>query len=162
LAQDDDGNIYVQGAGLFSDKPSGILRIKAGETDFDPDYFFDLTEATGGNCFGLYHVGNGQAFTTVSENDDNWFGFDGANPSFRYRKIDLTAGTDGGDLDASLPNTFAASRTLFFTKVADDEWLFPIAGSSEDALYRYVPSTGEVSQKATSSTGYVSGIAIIN
>lgn len=161
LTQDAEGNVYVQGSGLFSDKPSGILRIKAGETEFDSEYFFDLTAATGGTCFGLYHFGDGHTFTTVSQNDNNWFGLDGDNPAFRYRKINLSAATDGGDLLASLPNTFAASRTMFFQKVGDDEILFPIAGSNEDALYSYTLSTGEVTQKAVSNSGYVSGLTII-
>lgn len=68
---DEDGDIYVQGSGLFSGKPSGILRIKAGEQTFDPDYFFNLSETTGSSCFGLYHFGDGLTFTTISENDDN-------------------------------------------------------------------------------------------
>jgi len=162
MAQDENGDIYVQGSGLFSGKPSGILRIKAGETDFDPDYFFNLSTATGGSCFGLYTFGNGNTFTAVSENDDNWFGFDGNNPSFRYRKIDLSAQTDGGDLAAALPNTFAASRTMFFLQTGADEILFPIAGSSEDALYSYTISTGQVASKATSTSGYVSGLVRVD
>ncbi|MDN5210418.1 hypothetical protein QQ020_00115 [Fulvivirgaceae bacterium BMA12] len=162
MVQDENGDIYIQGSGLFSGKPSGILRILSGETEFDGDYFFDLTAATGGSCFGLYHFGNGATFTAVSEDDDNWFGFDGDNPAFRYRKIDLSARTDVGDLDASLPNMFAASRTMFFTQTSTDEVLFPTAGKDEDALYSYTISTGAVSKKITSTSGYVSGLVGVN
>lgn len=162
MAQDANGDIYVQGSGLFSGKASGILRILSGETEFDGNYFFDLSAATGGSCFGLYHFGNGTTFTAVSVDDDNWFGFDGDNPSFRYRKIDLTARTDGGDLAASLPNTFAASRTMFFTQTSTDEVLFSTAGKDEDALYSYTISSGEVSKKITSTSGYVSGLVPVN
>ena len=162
MVQDENGDIYVQGSGLFSGKASGILRILSGETEFDADYFFDLGAATGGSCFGLYHFGNGATFTAVSENDDNWFGFDGDNPSFRYRKIDLTARADRGDLAASLPNMFAASRTMFFTQISADEVLFPMAGKDEDALYSYIISSGEVSKKITSTSGYVSGLVQVN
>ncbi len=161
MAMDDNGYIYIQGSGLFSGKPSGILRIKAGETSFDPDYFFDLSTATGGSCFGLYHLG-GVTFTAVSENDDNWFGFDGDNPSFRFHKIDLTDKTDGGDLAASLPNTFAASRTMFFVQTTDNEILFPIAGADEDAVYSYSIDTESVAKKIVSSGGFVTGIVPVN
>ncbi|MTI22870.1 hypothetical protein E1176_17695 [Fulvivirga sp. RKSG066] len=162
MTEADNGDIYVQGSGLFSDKPSGILRIKAGETEFDTGYFFDLTATVGGSCFGLYHFGDGLTFTAVSSNDDNWFGFDGDNPAFRYHQIDLAAKTDGGDLAASLPNTFAASRTMFFFQSSDDEILFPIAGKDEDAIYSYAIGSGEVSKKITSSSGYVSGLVQVN
>ncbi|REE02051.1 hypothetical protein [Marinoscillum furvescens] len=157
MASDANGDIYIQASGLFSGKPSGILRINAGETAFDPDYFFNLTDQVGGSCFGLYLIG-GVAFTALSENDDNWFGFDGDKPSFSYRKLDLTTSTDQGALDAALPNTFAGSRTLFFVQVSDDEVFFPIAGSDEDALYSYSLSTGDVTKKTTSTSGYVTGL----
>lgn len=158
MTKAENGDIYIQASGLFTDKPSGVLRIKSGETEFDTGYFFDLTAATGGSCFGLYQFSNGQAMTAVSENDDNWFGFDGDNPSFRYRKIDLAGATDQGDLEASLPNTFAASRTMFFSQISSDEVLFPIAGSDEDAVYSYAIGTGTVTKKMTSTSGYVTGL----
>jgi hypothetical protein len=158
MAMDESGNIFVQGSGLFSDKPSGILRIKAGETSFDPDYFFNLSETTGGSCFGLYHFGDGLTFTTVSENDDNWFGSDGTAPSFRYHQIDLNTQTSTGDLDAALPNTFAASKTMFFMQISEDELLFPVAGTDEDALYSYGIASGSVTKKIELTSGYASGL----
>ncbi len=158
MTTDAQGNIYVQASGLFSGKPSGVLRIKAGETEFDTDYFFDLKAATGNTCFGLYHFSNGMVCTTISENDDNFFGTDGASPSFRYRKIDLSKAKDLGDLEASLPNTFAASRTSFMKQVSDDEVLFAIAGTEEDALYSYEISSGNVSKKMKSTSGYITGL----
>ncbi len=158
IVEDSNGDLYFQGSGLFSGKPSGILKINAGETDFDTNYFFDLTAATGSSCFGLYYFGDNETFTTISENDDNWFGFDGDNPSFRYRKINLAGMSDGGDLNAVLPNTFAASRTMFMVQTSEDEILFPIAGTDEDALYSYTISSGVVAKKITSSSGYVSGL----
>ncbi|WP_024772536.1 DUF4374 domain-containing protein [Aquimarina macrocephali] len=158
MTADAQGDIYIQASGLFSDKPSGVLRIKAGETEFDKDYFFDLKAATGKTCFGLYHFGNGVACTTISENDDNFFGTDGANPAFRYRKINLSNTTDLGDLEASLPNTFAASRTSFMKQVSEEEVLFAIAGTEEDALYSFEISSGTVSRKMKSNSGYITGL----
>lgn len=158
MTVDANGDIYVQASGLFSDKPSGVLKIKAGETDFDTEYFFDLKKATGKTCFGLYYIKDGVACTTVSANDDNFFGTDGANPVFRYQKINLSTAKDMGDLDASLPSTFAASRTSFMKHVTDGNILFSIAGTEEDALYAYEISSGKVSQKMKSTSGYITGL----
>lgn len=158
MTADAQGDIYIQASGLFSDKPSGVLRIKAGETEFDKNYFFDLKAATGKTCFGLYHFSNGIACTIISENDDNFFGTDGANPAFRYRKINLSNTTDLGDLEASLPNTFAASRTSFMKQVSEEEVLFAIAGTEEDALYSFEISSGTVSRKMKSNSGYITGL----
>ncbi|WP_103863604.1 hypothetical protein [Aquimarina sp. I32.4] len=158
MTVDAQGDIYIQASGLFSDKPSGVLRIKNGQTDFDTTYFFDLGAAFGKTCFGLYHFGEGATFTIISENDDNFFGTDGANPVFRYQKIDLAGTKKVGDLETSLPNTFAASRTSFMKKTSDDEVLFPISGTEEDALYSYKISSGSVTKKMVSTSGYITGI----
>ena len=167
FALDTNGDIYVHGSGLLSEfsdlgkKPSGILRINEGETEFDADYFFNLTEATGfTTCYGLYHFGDGLTFTTVSENDDNFFGADGTAPAFRYYRINLEAQTSLGDLGTSVPNTFAASRTMFLTQTTQNEIVFPIAGVDEDALYRYEISSGDVAKKITSESGFVSGLVM--
>ncbi len=155
---DPNGDIYIQSSGLFSSKPSGVLRIKEGETAFDTDYFFDLKAATDKTCFGLYHIGNGVALTTTSDNDDNFFGTEGADPAFRYRKIQLYDTKDMGDLEASLPNTFASSRSLFVKQISDNEFLLSIAGKDEDALYSYETSSGNVSKKIKSTNGYITGL----
>lgn len=47
LALADNGDIYVNNTASFGyhlTKPPGYLRIKAGESDFDPSYFFNLRE----------------------------------------------------------------------------------------------------------------------
>ena len=56
--------------GRNEDLPAGILRIKSGETDFDPDYFFNVTEKVDGNhILTLTNIGNGKALTKVFRND---------------------------------------------------------------------------------------------
>lgn len=169
FALDASGDIYVHGSGLFSEfsedgkKASGILRIKNGETDFDENYFFDLSATTGfTTTYGLYHFGDGLTFTTISEDDANFFGSDGANPSFRYYRINLSSNTAIGDLGEALPNTFAASRTMFMVKTGEEEILFPIAGVNEDVLYRFDIASGNVTKKITSNSGFISGLVILD
>jgi len=158
LTLSDNGDIYIQATGLYTDKPGGIVRIKKGETDFDSEYFFNLTEIVGKTCFGIYHFGNEQSFTLVSDNDDNFFGTDGANPAFSYQKINLNTNKSMGVVSETLPKTFAASRTAFMKQVSDTEIIFPIAGTDLDAIYSYNLTTGAVSQKTKSSSGYITGI----
>lgn len=47
-------------------KPSGILRIKAGEDSFDAGYFFDVEGATGHELLAATYVGNGIAVGRVA------------------------------------------------------------------------------------------------
>lgn len=77
LVKDEDGNIYAvshsnQANGymyLDSDtpKPSGILKINTGETEFDEDYFFKIDEeANGGNTAHLNYLKDGKAFAEIN------------------------------------------------------------------------------------------------
>jgi len=77
LVQADNGDFYsVSTASIAcgfsnkSTKPSGILRIRKGETEFDPDYFFNVEQATGGGKLSkLAYVGNGLAVARVVTSD---------------------------------------------------------------------------------------------
>ncbi|MEM6542300.1 MAG: DUF4374 domain-containing protein [Bacteroidota bacterium] len=59
-----------------STKPSGILKINAGETEFDTDYFLNITDATGGgNIFWFDYIGNNKAVARILLDDDGyWYG----------------------------------------------------------------------------------------
>ncbi len=65
LASSDDGSSWGKPGknGVYG----GILKIKAGETEFDPDYFLDLTDALGEptNIFQLTYTGNNTAIAMV-------------------------------------------------------------------------------------------------
>jgi len=72
---DDNNDIYVNGLAMFgmSSAPgvrAGILRIKSGETEFDPDYFWAAATATisGGTVnafYGLVYEGGSRAYSFV-------------------------------------------------------------------------------------------------
>src|SRR5699024_11137661 len=73
LIKDENGNIYAVShsnpANGYSQstKPSGILKINSGETDFDPDYFFDISsKIDGGDAAHLLYLGNGKAFAEIN------------------------------------------------------------------------------------------------
>ena len=61
-----------------STKPSGILRIRSGSTDFDPGYFFDVEAATGGGkLFWFDYIGGERAIARIITQDDGglWAAF---------------------------------------------------------------------------------------
>ena len=76
-----------------STKPAGILKIKAGTTEFDKDYYFNTDAApNGGKIAHAIYIGNGKLFaavTTVAPTlTDKW-----ADNNLRYAIVDLNAKT---------------------------------------------------------------------
>lgn len=78
LIQTERGDIYSFSCGAVmagfspaSSKNSGILRIKAGTTDFDDSYFFDVEAATGGGkLFWFDYVGGNRAIARILTDDN--------------------------------------------------------------------------------------------
>lgn len=78
LIETETGDLYSFSSGAemagfapASTKPSGILRINNGETEFDQSYFFNITEATnGGNIFWFDYVGGDKAIARILTHDD--------------------------------------------------------------------------------------------
>ncbi len=48
LKQIEDGDVYAWSGAVGSKNPSAIMRIKKGTSVFDPNYFFNIEEKTGG------------------------------------------------------------------------------------------------------------------
>jgi hypothetical protein len=76
-------------------KPSGILRIKNGQTEFDPNYFLNIEEATqGGKIVYFAPAGNGKAVARIVVDDSvRWGAFSVRNPICKLVIIDLEAAT---------------------------------------------------------------------
>jgi hypothetical protein len=78
LIEADNGDLYsfscgaeMAGFAPASTKPSGILRIKAGTTEFDADYFFNIEDATdGGKIFWFDYIGGNKAIARILTDDD--------------------------------------------------------------------------------------------
>lgn len=74
LAVDEQGDAYAFSSGvatnsskLTSTKPSAITRIKAGTTEFDKTYLFNVEQASGGyNLNTQLYVGNGNFILTMT------------------------------------------------------------------------------------------------
>ncbi|GAA3976327.1 hypothetical protein [Hymenobacter antarcticus] len=156
FSKDANGDIYVQGDGT-SRVPSGVLRIKAGETRFDPAYFFDLKAATGKDCKGLYLFGNGLAFTTRIEDPTDSYEFRG--PNYRYYRLDLNARTSGGALPG-LPLIFGSQSSLM-RKFDDQNLLLSVNTRTQNSIYQYKLSDGTISKKMD-VPGLLTGLAKLN
>lgn len=97
LIEADNGDLYSFSSGAEmagfapkSGKPSGILRIPAGSTDFDPNYFFNVEQVTnGGKIFWFDYIGNNQAIARILTDDNGgaWAAF-GRN-SFNQKLVIL-------------------------------------------------------------------------
>ncbi|UTW66046.1 DUF4374 domain-containing protein [bacterium SCSIO 12643] len=78
LIETENGDLYsfscgaeMAGFAPKSTKPSGILRIKSGSTDFDASYFFDVEAATnGGKLFWFDYVGGNKAIARILMDDN--------------------------------------------------------------------------------------------
>ncbi len=101
IIKSDNGDLYSFSssslAGGFTQhtKPSGILRIKNGSTDFDPEYFLNIEEATqGGKIVHMTPAGNGKAIARIVVDDSaKWGAFSVRNPICKLVVIDLEAAT---------------------------------------------------------------------
>ena len=99
LFKTEGGDLYAVSTSSFangysqSTKPAGILKINAGTTEFDKDYYFNTDAATnGGKIAHAIYIGNGKLFaavTTVAPTiADKW-----ADNNLRYAIVDLNAKT---------------------------------------------------------------------
>ena len=157
--RDENDDIYFYSSGVFGFQEGahdGILRIRNGETDFDPDFYFSprsqtVTGLPGGSvvygmtwCYG----GNGRAYSVMMvpaltstppdyENDKN------AQPVV----IDLNAGTvEKIDLP---PTSMYASVGV---ARLDSMIVFGMSTANGDGLYTYNMNTGEASQTPAVTT----------
>lgn len=104
---DDNGAILTESGDLYAlstaaksagftttQKTSGILRVKAGSTEFDPDYHWDIEEATGGSKIVWFEsLGGEKALVRLSTDDSKLWGSYGNEIICRLAVADLAART---------------------------------------------------------------------
>lgn len=165
MIKDAAGDIYVMGY-ANNNKPSGILRIKKGSTDFDTSYFFDLNSTTGKPCIGILYFSAGQVFT-VRYDDAVAYPFDldasyNSVATCQYYKIDLNAKTTSGSIAPGMPKFFG--NAAFAVKFDDNKLYFNCAGAdaSSNAIYSYQLSNGAVSKEFGLASGACNAFAKLN
>lgn len=166
----EDGNIYVMGDGrngvvqtvteLRGEEvpPTCLLRILAGETTFDPDFFVDVSEITGGRTAAtqMWQVPSfpGSAFGKMYYEDEVPADFDVTGPNvwglpvFKLWKINL------GDEVTAAEAEVQPFSTIDFGAVPVDGQLYfgvtPTSGTTQ--VYRIDPETN-VTTEAFEMTG---------
>jgi len=116
-------------------RPSGILRIKAGEDTFDPAYFFNLEAATGGyKVNNAAYIGNNKVLVSVfsfqnATLDDKW-----SRRDCKLAIVDVVAQTVNyisgvpihyGGPDGMFPNQFIQEPNgMLYIKITNDEGMF--------------------------------------
>jgi len=102
LISTDNGDLYGYSAGSVasghyppSEKPSGILRIAKGETEFDANYFFNIEAATNGQeIFWFDSIGGDKVLArlfTPNDTQGPWAAY--STPILKLVIIDLAAKT---------------------------------------------------------------------
>ncbi|MDQ3535020.1 MAG: DUF4374 domain-containing protein, partial [Bacteroidota bacterium] len=162
LIKDSNNDIYVNGY-ANNGKPSGVLKIKNGTTDFDPDYFFNLNDATGKPCLGLFHFDNGMTFT-IRYSDASAYPFDSDAKFKPYAtaeiyKIDLANKTSSGNISTAIPKFFGSNT--FMTKWDNDKIYFNVSAASSNSVYSYKINDGAVT-KEFDVTGTCNGFTKLN
>ena len=93
LIEADNGDLYSfsNGSGAYgfapaTTKPSGILRIRSGENEFDSEYFFNIEEATdGGKLAEFHYVGDNKVVARIATDETNayaWSAYDKTDPDW--------------------------------------------------------------------------------
>jgi hypothetical protein len=163
MIKDANNDIYVLGF-ANNGKPSGVLKIKSGTTEFDANYFFNLDTATGKSCLGLYHFANGLTFT-IRYSDPVAYPFDTDANYDSYAageiyKIDLAAKTSSGNISTALPKIFG--NNTFMTKWDDDKIYFNVSAANSNSVYSYKINGGAVAKEFDLSSGTCNGFTKIN
>nr|WP_293301492.1 DUF4374 domain-containing protein [Allomuricauda sp.] len=149
----ENGDLYVFSSGQTSyadadaiTVPSGVLKINQGTYEFDGDYFFNITEASGGhNLFRTYYMG-GTTFILAmypGTNSNATFGVD----ADRFAVVDVAAETF--EWVSNFPEN-ALVGWEFRTPYVDEEngMLIVTATPAENEHYLYAidPVTAEATQ----------------
>lgn len=155
IVQTENNDIYsfsssALSAGFTSaSKPSGILRIKQGTTEFDADYFFDVENATnGGKIFWMDYIGNGKAIARILIDDmvgANEWGAYLRNDVVKLAIIDLDAKTVTDVQGAPNPHGQRYTAPVF---VENNKVYLSISDATETRVYIIDPSNATAQKGA--------------
>lgn len=100
MISDEEGNFYAYSSASYANgfttqsKPSAILRLNNGETEFDENYFFNIEEATGGKINFFEYVGDGKAIANIVMDDSQlWGSYNAGNEIHKLVILDLVTQT---------------------------------------------------------------------
>lgn len=111
---------------------SKILRIKSGETDFDRDYEWDISNELGQPSMmrSLFIASDGSAYTCLLTEDVNTPDLFG-DPVYQFFEIDLENQTGAPVAGVPITSGFGTATLLEF----DNKILFPIENESDEVNF---------------------------
>lgn len=148
---DESGNLYLAG---FSDNEDGtekshLIRIKAGEKDFDPDYDA-FTNA--GKLVSIEYLGDGKVLAYARQDE---LGMEIDSYSHYYTIIDLNSKTSNRVKYNGQDLPYSGGRFSQRTAVVDGKAYIGInPESSNPCIYIYDIKTGNVEKGADIKEGY--------
>lgn len=166
ILEADNGDLYsfssssLAGGFTKQTKPSGILRIKNGTTEFDPDYFLNIEEVTnGGKIVYFSYAGNGKAVARIVTDDSAlWGAFSPNNPICKLVIIDLNAATVTDVNDVPLHGAQYATPAL----VENGKVYMSITTATDAHIYEIDPETASAVQGAVIDGLEAKGIFNLN
>lgn len=129
----ENGDVYVFSSALnLPEVPSGVLKINNGTLEFDQNYFFNISEASGGfKVFRSYYVGN-NTFVLRMFSEKN---IASASPSDLRRKFAVVNVADETfTWVTGVPTNILSIGTPYIDK-ADNKVVFPMETSGYPTLY---------------------------
>jgi hypothetical protein len=153
---DEGGNLYTvspssYAAGYTSvSKSSGILRVNAGESEFDTNYFFDVEAVSGYKVLTAAYAGNGMAVARVAANETEeeiggWGAFKVTVPRLKVAVLDLVNKTVTDVVD--IPRHGGQYATPFF--IEDGTVTMSINDGENVNLYQIDPQTATATKGAS-------------
>lgn len=152
---DEKGDLYMNCIGSLGTLPGarqGMLRIKAGETEFDPTYFFDFTNlkidgVVGGGLnfvFSMIYTGNGVAYAR-GENPALFSSVPDYINDRNLEALKIDVYNKKITKQANIPNTtgYAADLCLYKGKI-----VFCTTSKDANGLFTLDLATGEASKTA--------------
>ncbi|MFW5821867.1 MAG: DUF4374 domain-containing protein [Tangfeifania sp.] len=141
-------------------RPSGILRIKSGSTEFDPNYFLNIEEATnGGKIVYFSYAGNGKAVARIVTDDSAlWGAFSPNNPICKLVIIDLNAATVTDVPDVPAHGAQYATPAL----VENGKVYMSISTATDAHVYEIDPATATAEKGAAIDGLEAKGIFNLN
>lgn len=135
--------------------PAGVVRIKAGTNEFDPDYYCNLEAQTGGNAFlRCWHITDDYFLLLMYDRPLTETGF-AAKELAVYKGGDKTLtyvkGIPSADLISGFGNSPYTEEGLAYMPVTTTD-------SSQPAVYRIDPKTATATKGLTVESEQISGV----
>lgn len=159
----DNGDIYVfspsYAKSMTADvqkttKPAGVVRIKAGTEEFDPNYYCNLEEQTGGKSFlRCWHIGNDNFLLIMYDRPLTEKGFVGNQLAIyngESKKLTYVTGMPAGESIEGFGNVPYAENGLAYIAVSVKD--------QDPAIYKIDIKTAVATKGITVKADQISGV----